>query len=87
MFWIVLILVVFRWKLLEWFLGTKRMYLFDALLFTILSAINFANPGVNSWFGYTVACICGVGAFWSTRMFTHFDEVQKVKNEQGKPNS
>lgn len=47
----------FRWRLLEPFLGTARMYLFDAAVFVILAAANLAQPPSMIGFGIGFVCV------------------------------
>jgi Na+/melibiose symporter-like transporter len=65
--------LIFRWTVLEPLIGRKRMYLFDAVIFTVLSAMNFANPGTPPAVGYVVAVIGALIAISSGRAYQKFD--------------
>lgn len=80
-------LLFFRWPLLERFVGTIRMYLFDAILFTIIAASNIGHPGSWPWLGYTIGGLCTLLAFTSAQKYLKYSEIQRIENEQGKPKS
>jgi len=86
MFFIVLGVLVFRWPLFERFLGTKRMHFADAIIFTVLSAMNFATKDVGGWmwFSYAVGALCIYWAYKAGKTYLQFDEVnngQKGKSD------
>lgn len=83
LFLIVFILVLFRWPILERFVGTMRMYLLDALMFTVLGALYFSKPGPWPLLGYAVGCISVWWAFSAARNYLRCDEIQRAENEQG----
>lgn len=85
--------VFFRWFLFQRFLGTKRMFLFDAVMWTAiaawnLTAVNFA--ALNGW-GVVNLLMTGLCLWWAwlaSKRFLNFDELMKAaKNEQGKSNT
>ena len=86
---VVLLLLVFRWPILKRFIGTVRMYLFDALMFTGFAAVNFAQPGSGNWrwLGFIVGGFCVYWAIDSGRKYLMYDAVQKEEDEQGKPDA
>jgi hypothetical protein len=78
----------FRWKLFSPLLGTVRMYLFDALMWTCWSAYEFTQ--VSGPLG-ALAVIFGLffaySAISSGRTYLKLDEAQRIENGKGKPNS
>jgi succinate-acetate transporter protein len=84
MSWIILGLLIFRWPLLERFVGTIRMFLFDAVIFTVVAAANLSNPGSIPWLGYVLGCLCAYFAISSGSKYLKYSEVQRIENEQGK---
>lgn len=85
MFWILLIALGFRWPILERFIGTIRMFLFDAIMFTIFAAVNLSSPGPIPWLGYVVGCLCIFWGIQAGRKYLMYSEIQRIENEQGKP--
>jgi hypothetical protein len=84
MMWIVIfLLILFRWWLLERLIGTANMFLFDALMFTFLAAINFAQPGPYPWLGYVIGGLCAYWAFSAARTFMHYGQ-KETEDEQGR---
>jgi succinate-acetate transporter protein len=69
----VFLALIFRWTVLEPLIGRKRMYLLDAVLFTVLTAMNFANPGTPPVVGYVVGIITAFIAISSGRAYQKFD--------------
>ena len=84
MIWIIIGLLVFRWHILERFVGTKRMLLFDALMYTVFAAANFATQQVGGWmwFSYAVGVACIYWAYKSGKLFLKYDELMRIANEQ-----
>ncbi len=86
--WIAIFLFfLFRWPLLVRFLGTVRMFLFDAVLWTIYAAYMLANPGHILWLGYLA---CGLGFLWAfqaARKYLKYSEIQRIENEKGNSDS
>lgn len=88
MFWIILALLFFRWPILERYIGTIRMFLFDAVLYTILAAICISQPGeLWPWLSYIVGGFCVVMAIVSGNNYLMYSAVQRWENEQGKSDS
>ena len=81
---LVFVLILFRWSILERFIGTVRMYLFDAILGTFLAAMNFGQPSPWPWLGYFVAILCTWWAISSGRNYLKYDALQRKENGQGK---
>lgn len=87
---LIFVLVLFRWFILHRFLGTKRMHLFDAIMFTAFAAQNFAAVHFAALDGWGIAnlAMMGLCLWWAhaagTR-FLNFDST--VANEQGKSDS
>ena len=80
---LIIILLVFRWKLLGAVIGTKYMYLFDALMFTVLAASNFAEPWPTApWLGYMVAGLCVFWGIVAARKFLALDALVKTQNHE-----
>ncbi len=85
--WLVILgFLVFRWPLLERFIGTIRMFLFDAIMFTFFAAMNFAQPQPYPWLSYIVGCLSIYWAFSAGRNYLKYDAIQRAENEQGKSN-
>ena len=86
---LVCVLLFFRWQILERFIGTIRMFLFDALLFTVLAAINFANPGVGGWLivSYVIGGLCIFWGIQAARKYLMYSEIQRIENDKGKGKS
>lgn len=84
MFWILLGLMFFRWPLLHRHLGTVKMFLFDAIMYTVIGAMNFANPGTSGWLSYAVGGVCVYFAISSGRKYLKYDELQRIENGKGK---
>jgi hypothetical protein len=84
--------VLFRWFILHRLLGTKRMFLFDAVMWTVIAASNFAAVHFDSTFnGWSAAnlAMTGLCIWWAhgaAKRFLMFDELQKVANGQGNSN-
>lgn len=75
---LIILLVAFRWRILEPLIGTVYMFLADAIMFTVLAAINFAQPGQWPWFGYLVACFCVFWAVVSGKSYFKYDALRKA---------
>lgn len=91
MLWLVLLLVVmFRWPLLEKRIGTVRMFLLDAIMWTAWAAFLFAKPGPiwHGWLDYGCGILSLVWAVGAGRNYLKYDAiVRNIKNEQGKSNT
>ena len=83
----ILLVALFRWPLLHRFLGTKRMHLLDAVMFTVFAAMNFANVHfpVDGWglISLVVTGLCIWWAYSASKRFLNFE----ASNEQGKSNT
>lgn len=81
------ILVVFRWQLLEKRIGTVRMFLLDAIMWTCWAAYLFAHPGPiwSGWLDYGCGMLSVLWAIGAGRNYLKYDAiVRNAKNEQGK---
>jgi Na+/melibiose symporter-like transporter len=85
MMWLIIfVLVLFRWYLLERFIGTINMFLLDAVMFSVLAALNFAQPGPYPWLGYAIGCLCIWWGFSSCRTYLRYDKMKETEDEQGR---
>ncbi len=79
MFWILLIFLLFRWPILGRFLGVKKMYLFDAVMWVAIAASNFAATHML-WLSY----ICGTFSIYmcykAGKRFLDYKEVTDEPN-------
>lgn len=82
-----LLLIFFRWPILERFIGTKLMYLFDAFMFTVFAAMNFGQPSPWPWLGYFVAIVCTWLAISAGRNYLKLDAIARNANVKGNSNS
>jgi Na+/melibiose symporter-like transporter len=89
MIWLlVLVLMIFRWPILSRFLGTINMFLFDAAMWTVWAAINFAQPmKAYPAINYICGGLCIVWAIQAGRKYQKYSEIQRIENEQGKSDS
>lgn len=76
----VFLMIMFRWWALEPILGAKRMYLLDAILFTIGAAMMFASPGEWPTLSYIIGGGCIYIVLHSSLRFMRFDEQGKGPN-------
>ena len=66
----VFFVIVFRWWFFEWLIGTKLMYLADAILFTVAAAMLFADPtklGSNLFAYFIGSCWIFIALYSSVR--------------------
>lgn len=85
MIWlIVFVLMIFRWPILERFIGTIRMFLFDAIMWTIWAAINFAQPQPYPVLSFAMGCLCLWWSISSGRKYLKYDAMRNAPDEQGK---
>ena len=86
---VVFFFLLLRWRILEPLIGTVYMYLFDAVMFILLAALNFAQAGTGwiQWFSYAVGGLCIFWSFQAARKYVKFDEQARKANEHGKSDS
>jgi uncharacterized PurR-regulated membrane protein YhhQ (DUF165 family) len=64
------------------------MEFFDALLFTVLAAMNFAQPAPTyQWVSYIIGGLCIFWAIIAGRKFLMYSEAQRIENGKGKSDS
>lgn len=83
-FIVVLLFVMFRWRILEPILGTVKMYLFDAIMWTAYAAWVLANVGPVFWLDYI--CV-GFGVLWAInagRNYLKYDAIVRDSNGSSK---
>ena len=73
----VFLIVVFRWWIFEWLVGTKFMYLLDTLLFTVASALFFSNSGKWVYWCYFMGFVTMFIALYSSLRWIRFESQQK----------
>lgn len=81
---LIIMFLMFRWPILQRFLGTIYMFLFDAFLFTIIAAINLASSGPMAWLNYAISFCCIYFAISAGTKYLKYSEIQRIENEQGK---
>lgn len=86
--WIaIFVFMLFRWKWLEPVLGTVKMHLFDALMWTAWAAYVFATPAPIFWLNAIFGMLYILFAVSSGRKYLKLDEIVRKRNEQGKSNT
>lgn len=77
----IFLVIMFRWWALESLIGTRRMFLLDAVLFTIGAAMMFARPGEWLVVSYLVGIGCIYIVLYSGLHYLRFNEqVKGTKN-------
>ena len=84
--WILfLILFLFRGRILIPIIGRVRMFMFDAVMWTIWAAVTFATPAIGlEWLSYVCGVLYVFFAFSAARTYVTLSEAQGKEN--GKEN-